>query len=100
LIAEDFDMAQRCADRDAEANLLERRWFSSIAAVRAAQAECEVLRGVLELADTAWRRARTRLAEFETLRDGLGEELAALDECEAPARPITAGTASRVMSAA
>ncbi len=93
-------MAERCADRDTEANLLERRWFSSIAAVRAAQAECEVLRGVMELAETAWRRARTRLAEFEVLRDSLGEELAALDESEAAPQPITAGTARRVMSAA
>ncbi len=67
------------ADRDAAANLLERRWFSSIAAVRAAEAECEVLREVLELADSAWRRARTQLAQLECLRDTLGEEVAALD---------------------
>ena len=64
-------------DRDAAANLLERRWFSSITAVRVAEAECEVLREVLELAETAWRRARTQLAELECLRDALGDEVAA-----------------------
>jgi hypothetical protein len=72
-------MAERCADRDTEANLLERRWFSSIAAVRAAQAECEVLRGVMELAETAWRRARAQLAELESLRDALGDQLTEID---------------------
>jgi len=74
---------------DAAANLLERRWFSSITAVRVAEAECEVLREVLELAESAWRRARTQLAELECLRDALGDELAALDEVEVPARAST-----------
>ena len=41
-------MIDRYTDRDAAANLLERRWFSSIAAARAMQAECEVLREVME----------------------------------------------------
>lgn len=91
-------MAEGCADRDAETNLLERRWFSSITAVRAAQAECEMLREVVELAEAAWRRARTELVEIEALRDVLGEQLAALDEYEAAGSPPTAGR--RVMSAA
>ena len=34
-------MIDSYTDRDAAANLLERRWFSSIAAVRAAETECE-----------------------------------------------------------
>jgi hypothetical protein len=72
-------MIEGYADPDAAANLLERRWFSSIAAVRTAQAECEVLREVMELAEGAWREARVRLAEFEILRDTLGEQLDALD---------------------
>jgi hypothetical protein len=88
-------------DPDAAANLLERRWFSSITAIRAAEAECEVLREVLELAESAWRRARTRLAELECLCDALGDELAALDEVEIPSRlPSSARAARRVMSAA
>ena len=61
-------------DADAAANLLERRWFSTLAAVRAMQDECEVLREVMELAEASWRRARTQLAELESLRDALGDE--------------------------
>ncbi|HEY2679127.1 MAG TPA: hypothetical protein VGI65_19320 [Steroidobacteraceae bacterium] len=91
-------MIDRYIDRDGAANLLERRWFSSIAAVRAAQAECEVLREVVELAEKAWRRARTQLAEIETLRDALGDQLTALDEYEAGGAP--AADPHRVMSAA
>jgi hypothetical protein len=94
-------MIDRYADRDAATNLLERRWFSSISAVRVAEAECEVLREVMELADAAWRRARTQLAELEHLRDALGNELAARDEVEIPSRlPASPRAPRRVMSAA
>jgi hypothetical protein len=72
-------MIDRYVDRDAAANLLERRWFSSIAAVRAMQAECEVLREVMELAEVSWRRARTQLAKYEALRDALGDQLTEID---------------------
>ncbi len=64
------------ADGDAASTLLERRWFASIAAARAMQAECEVLREVVALTEESWRRACTQLARLETLRDALGEELA------------------------
>jgi hypothetical protein len=74
------------AEPEIAANLLERRWFSSIKAVRTAQAECEVLREVMELAEDAWRRARTQLAELESLRDALGDQLTAIDGgCPEPA---------------
>jgi hypothetical protein len=73
-------MIDRYTDRDAAANLLERRWFSSIAAVRAAEAECDVLREVMELAQEAWRRARAQLAELENLREVLGDQLTSIDE--------------------
>jgi len=69
-------MIDRNADGDAAASLLERRWFASIAAARAMQAECEVLREVVALAEDSWRRARDQLARLETMRDALGEELA------------------------
>jgi hypothetical protein len=72
-------MIDRYTDRDAAANLLERRWFSSIAAARAMQAECEVLREVMETAEAAWRRARTKLMELECLRDALGDQLTEID---------------------
>ena len=90
-------MTNRCAERDSAANILERRWFSSIAAVRAARSECEVLREVVELAEDAWRRARAHLTELEILRDALGEELAALDQDEVAANRAPK---IRVMSAA
>jgi hypothetical protein len=73
-------MIERYPDRDTSANLLERRWFSSIAAVRAAEAECEVLREVMELAQEAWSRARAQLAELENLREALGDQLTSIDE--------------------
>jgi hypothetical protein len=86
------------ADRDAAANLIERRWFSSITAVRTAQAECEILREVMELAESAWRRARTQLAELEALRDAFGEELAAQDG--QPREPSASRVARAISTAA
>jgi hypothetical protein len=73
-------MIERSADGDAAADLVERRWFASIAAVRTMQAECEVLREALDMADASWRRARVRLARLEALRDALGEQLSERDE--------------------
>jgi hypothetical protein len=72
-------MMDRYTDWDPAANLLERRWFSSIAAARAMQTECEVLREVMETAEAAWRRARTKLMELECLRDALGDRLSEID---------------------
>ncbi len=85
-------------ERDAAANLLERRWFSSIAAVRAAEAECGVLREVTELAQEAWRRARAQLAELENLREALGDQLTVIDEQSAQVEASL--RLSEVMSAA
>lgn len=72
-------MIDRNADGDAAAGLLERRWFASITAVRTMRAECEVLREVMEMAESSWRRARSELVRLEALRDALGEELANRD---------------------
>jgi hypothetical protein len=68
------------ADAEPAAELLQRRWFAAAAAVKSVDAECEVLLEVLELSREAWRVARARLAELETLRDTLGEQLAAAYE--------------------
>jgi hypothetical protein len=87
-------------ERDAAANLLERRWFSCITAVRTAEAECEVLREVLEIAESAWRRARTQLAELECLRDALGDQVAALDTFAVAAPMPSPPRNPRIMSAA
>jgi hypothetical protein len=69
-------MIDRSADGDTAEILLERRWFASISAARAMQAECEVLREVVTLAEDSWRRACRQLARLEAMRDALGEELA------------------------
>lgn len=77
------------AENDAASLVLERRWFASMKAVTALQAECEVLREVLETADEAWRRARQQLSRLEALRDALGDELARCDETtERPAKML------------
>jgi hypothetical protein len=62
-------------EHDTAAALLERRWFASIAAVRAMHAECDVLREVMERTEEAWRRARSELSRLESLRDALAEAL-------------------------
>ena len=84
-------------DGDAAANLLERRWFAAFKAASGVRAECETLLESMALTQVAWSRARARLAEFEALRDALGEELEALDEREGP---IPAEDSNAVMSAA
>jgi hypothetical protein len=58
---------------------MERRWFASLRAVRAMQAECEALRTVVELAEASWRNARGRLSSLEALCDALGEQLTERD---------------------
>jgi hypothetical protein len=64
---------------ESASELLMRRWFAARRAAGSIQAECEVLLRVKELAADAWRQTHARLKELETLRDALGEQLAALD---------------------
>jgi hypothetical protein len=77
-------MCDRYLGDDSAANLLERRWFAAGRAASEVQAECDALAHVLDMAQAAWRGARARLSQLETLRDALGEDLAVLDgrECE------------------
>jgi hypothetical protein len=72
-------MIHRYEDGEPAAELLERRWFAALRAAQGMRAECEVLLGVMELAEDAWQRTRTRLVELETLRDALGEQLSAIE---------------------
>jgi hypothetical protein len=58
-------------------NQRERLWFGALAAARAAQLECDVLREVMVLSQAAWNRSRERLAELQALRDAFGEKTAA-----------------------
>jgi hypothetical protein len=59
-------------DGDTTERLLERRWFASMKAVRALQAECELL-------SNAWQCARSQLAILEAMHEALSEELAQRD---------------------
>jgi len=72
-------MIDQYTDHEAAANRLKRRWFSSLKAVRAQEEQCEVLREVLELAESDWRRARHQLAELEGLRDAWRDQLTEID---------------------
>jgi hypothetical protein len=74
-------------DGDASADMLERRWFAAYKSAEAMRAECDMLREVLVAAEAAWRRALTQLAELETLRDVLGDELAWINECDLEPAP-------------
>jgi hypothetical protein len=67
---------------DWTAGLLERRWFAAGRAASEVQAECDALAHALDMAEAAWRGARTRLAQLEALRDALGEELVADESLE------------------
>jgi hypothetical protein len=94
-------MINRYTDRDAAANLLERRWFAAFKAASGVRAECEALLESMAITQAAWGRARARLSELEALRDALGEELEALDECESEReRHSPADHSNEVMSAA
>ena len=78
-------MAYRSAEGDAAAERMERRWFAAFKAASAARAECEALLDEMERIEIVWNEARMRLADLETLRDTLGEELAGLELAENPA---------------
>jgi hypothetical protein len=64
------------AEGDSAAELLERRWFASMAAARSKQAECEALLEVMALAKASWHDSRAELLKLEALREALGEEMA------------------------
>jgi hypothetical protein len=66
-------------DDDTVANLVERRFFAALAAVKATQEECRLLHDVIALAEESWRRARARLAELERVRDALGQHVVDVD---------------------
>jgi hypothetical protein len=70
-------MADRELGAEAAGELLERRWFALLSAIRSLQGECGILLEASKLADIAWRRACVQLAEFEALRDALEEQMSA-----------------------
>ena len=72
-------------DGDHAAEMLERRWFATYKLAETMRAECEAMRAAMLRSHEAWLRAQSQLAEFEILRDALGDELAALAEREGAA---------------
>jgi len=91
-------MSNRYMDGDAAAEMHERRWFATYKRVEALRSECDVLREVAIAAEACWRRACTELAELETLRDVLGDQLSCTDDFYPEAERQQAHR--RVMSAA
>jgi hypothetical protein len=75
-------------DDDAVANLIERRWFAALTAIKTTQGECAVLQEVMDLAGDASRKARAYLVELEMLRDALGRQLTELDKKQSQARRL------------
>jgi hypothetical protein len=82
-------MVERESGADAAGELLERRWFALLSAIRSLQGECGILLEASKLADVAWRRACVQLVEFEALRDALEEQMSATP------RPSPRGRESR-----
>ena len=66
-------------DSQPAAELLARRWFAALAAIRSLQAESDLLLERLMLADAAWRQAHAQLAEFEAIREALEQEMFAME---------------------
>ncbi len=65
---------------DSAATLIERRWFAAARAADQIRAECDALARVRDMAEDAWRSARSKLSHLEALCEALGEELAVIDE--------------------
>lgn len=87
-------MALGTVDRElgAEAaEVIERRWFELLSAIRGLQGECGILLEASKLADIAWRRACVQLAQFEALRDALEEQM-----CARPSLPLKQTTRLRL----
>ena len=82
---------------DAARNLQERRWFALSARIDTLRDQCEVQRQVRALAESALQDLCAQLADFEALRDSLGERLA---ECPQAGRPAPAAVPRYARSAA
>jgi hypothetical protein len=88
-------------DEDESAHAaIERRWFATVTAARAKQAECEALLEVMAMAKASWLDARAQLAKLETLREALGEEMAEPMEERFVLRAVFAEETGRKISSA
>ncbi|HEY2780069.1 MAG TPA: hypothetical protein VGI90_04820 [Steroidobacteraceae bacterium] len=84
-----FVAVDRESGADEAGEVIERRWFALLSAIRSLQTECVVLLEASTLADVAWRRACMQLAQFEALREALEEQMSARS-ASAPMRQTTA----------
>jgi hypothetical protein len=71
---------------DSAATLIERRWFEAARAAEQIRAECDALARVRDMAEDAWRSARSKLSHLEAVCEALGEEMSAIDERPAGGR--------------
>jgi hypothetical protein len=88
------------AENDAAANMLERRWFASMSAARAKQAECERLLEVMAMVKASWQDSRVELGKLEALRDSLADAVAELAAERQALRELFAPSAERISTAA
>ena len=92
-------MSIHITEGDFAENLLERRWFASMAAARAKQAECEALLEVVAIARASWRDSQAELMNLEALRDALGEKMAELATERTALRELFADSTEAVIPA-
>ena len=78
------------------AEWLERRWYAAHMRAEDMRVQCEILRGVLELAHANWRDAVGKLADLEALRDQLACQYGALPgQSHASRSPVNGGAPTR-----
>jgi hypothetical protein len=64
-----------CVSDEPASEYFERRWFATLDALTAQEAECETLLEVMKLSESAWRLACERLTELHGLRNALEDEI-------------------------
>jgi hypothetical protein len=69
------------SENESNSVLLERRWFAAHQAARAMRTECEILRDVMNTAQSNWRDARSKLANLDALCNALEDEYARYVDC-------------------
>jgi len=81
-----------CVSDEPASEYLERRWFATLDAVAAQEAECETLLEVLKVSESAWRVACERLDGLLDLRNALEEQIDVLHGFKKP-QTLQQGTA-------
>ena len=87
-------------ESDFAADHLERRWFASMSAARAKQAECEALLEVMAMVKASWHDSRVELTRLEALRDALADAVDGLAAEREVLRELFTPGRERISSAA